>query len=80
MILSYTEHSSYQINAFEFLSFESASKLKEDIKTVVLDIRRIGIKQSFKKHGLKLVLIVFFYYLIRDTFLYLILPYYLLKS
>jgi len=38
------------------------------------------IKENIKKYGWKLGVIIFFYYLIRDLSLYVVLPWYLAKT
>jgi len=39
-----------------------------------------GIRLLLKKKGFSIVLIVFFYYLVRDSFLYIILPFFVFKN
>lgn len=39
-----------------------------------------GFKKTVKKFGWKLFFIIFFYYLIRDSILYIIIPYFALKG
>ena len=39
-----------------------------------------GFKKTIKKFGWKLFAIIFIYYLIRDTILYIIIPYFVLKE
>ena len=41
----------------------------------VVIIRESGFKAFFRKRGWKVIAVVFTYYLIRDTFLYILLPY-----
>lgn len=50
------------------------------IKTLVIDMKATwkesGFKGLYRKYGMKMVIAFFFYYLIRDSFLYLFLPWY----
>ncbi len=39
-----------------------------------------GFKKTLKKYGWKLFTIIFLYYLIRDSILYIIIPYFVLKG
>ena len=39
-----------------------------------------GFKKTVKKYGWKLFAIIFLYYLIRDSILYIIIPYFALKG
>ena len=38
-------------------------------------IRQSGFKEFFRRRGWKVIVVVFLYYLIRDSFLYILLPY-----
>tara|TARA_Y100001936_G_scaffold97479_1_gene95793 strand:+ start:333 stop:524 length:192 start_codon:yes stop_codon:yes gene_type:complete len=42
--------------------------------------REHGFKKTVKKFGWKLFAIIFLYYLIRDSILYIIIPYFVLKG
>ena len=44
------------------------------------EIKELGIKGFVKKHGWKLVAAVFFYYLIRDSILYILIPYLIINN
>jgi len=79
MILSYNEHPVYRVNIFGLLIHLCDFKFIQVIKNIVIDVKQLGLKKSIKKHGIKMLVIVFFYYLTRDTFLYIILPYLILK-
>ncbi len=50
------------------------------VKTLVVDMKgtwkESGLKGLYRKYGFKLVAAFFIYYLIRDSFLYLFLPWY----
>ncbi len=49
-------------------------KLKKIFKEVTIDIKTIGLKATLKKHGWKIFALIFFYYLIRDSILYILIP------
>ena len=57
--------------------FSKLNNLFDDLKEVY---KEGGIKLLFKKKGFLIVLIVFFYYLIRDGLLYIILPFFVFKN
>lgn len=44
------------------------------------EIKELGIKGFVKKHGWKLVVAVFMYYLIRDSILYILIPYLIINN
>jgi hypothetical protein len=48
--------------------------IKQSIKEIVQTLKTEGIKATFKKHGWKAFTLVFFYYLIRDVTLYILIP------
>lgn len=45
------------------------------VRLVFLTLKQEGLKSAWRRHGWTLVGLVFMYYLIRDTFLYLVLPF-----
>lgn len=45
------------------------------IQTWIADWKEHGFKQFVKQRGLKVVIVIFIFYLIRDSLLYLLLPY-----
>lgn len=49
------------------------------LKQVFHDFKTLGVRATFKRHGRPVVILIFTYYLVRDTTLYILLPYYLLK-
>ena len=50
------------------------------LKVYVNFYKENGLKLTIKKYGIKLILTVFIFYLIRDSILYLIIPYFALKG
>lgn len=54
------------------------------IKTLFLEMKttwkELGFKGLYKKYGFKLFAAFFIYYLIRDSFIYLILPWFIAKN
>lgn len=46
----------------------------------IADIRRDGFKQFFKTHGWKVIAAVVLFYLVRDTILYILIPYLIVKG
>ena len=50
------------------------------LKSYVIFYKKNGFKKTVKKHGWKLFIIIFIYYLIRDSILYIIIPYFALKG
>ena len=50
------------------------------LKVYVNFYKKNGLKLTIKKYGIKLILTVFIFYLIRDSILYLIIPYFALKG
>lgn len=52
----------------------------KQVKLMALSIKNDGLKKSFKRYGWRMVSLVVVYYLIRDTILYIIIPYFLLTS
>ena len=50
------------------------------LKVYVNFYKEYGLKLTIKKYGIKLILTVFIFYLIRDSILYLIIPYFALKG
>lgn len=62
-------------NTFGFVSIKAFfAKLKDLFQELRHDFKTIGIKATFKKHGWKLFAVFFFYYLIRDSILYILIP------
>lgn len=55
---------------------------KTDVVNIFKNLRANGLRHSIKKFGLKFVVFAFFYYLIRDGMIYIVLPYllYLLRA
>lgn len=45
------------------------------VRSVFLTLKREGLKSAWRQHGWTLIGFVFAYYLIRDTFLYIVLPF-----
>lgn len=50
------------------------SKVKNLFQQLKSDFKTLGMKATFKKHGWKLFVIFFVYYLIRDSLLYIVIP------
>lgn len=50
------------------------------LRKYVFYYREHGFKKTVKKFGWKLFAIIFLYYLIRDSILYIIIPYFVLKG
>ena len=50
------------------------------LRKYVFYYREHGLKKTVKKFGWKLFAIIFLYYLIRDSILYIIIPYFVLKG
>ena len=50
------------------------------LRKYVFYYREHGFKKLVKKFGWKLFTIIFLYYLIRDSILYIIIPYFVLKG
>ena len=50
------------------------------LKKYIIYYQDNGLKLTIKKFGLKLILGVFIFYLIRDSILYIIIPYFALKG
>ena len=48
--------------------------LMMSLKQAVLTLKSKGLKEGWRVYRWKLVLAIFVYYLIRDTFIYLVLP------
>ena len=42
--------------------------------------KEYGLKKTIKDHGWRLFVIVFFFYLVRDSLLYIIIPYFAAKG
>ncbi len=47
------------------------------VKQMALSIKNDGLKKSFKRYGWHLISLVVLYYLIRDIFLYILIPYWI---
>ncbi len=52
----------------------------KQVKEMALSIKKVGLKKSFKRYGWHMVSLVVLYYLIRDTILYIIIPYWIATS
>ena len=50
------------------------------IKENINYYKKNGLKKTIKKLGLKVVLLVFLFYLIRDSILYIIIPYFVARE
>lgn len=50
-------------------------KIRDEIRRMKIILRELGFKALIRQYGWKLAVIVFFYYLIRDSILYLLIPY-----
>ena len=50
------------------------------LKEYIIYYQENGFKKTIQKFGLKLIAIIFFFYFIRDTILYIIIPYFALKG
>lgn len=48
--------------------------LKEYLSDALTTLRSEGLRQTWKKFGWRLAALIFIYYLIRDTLLYLVIP------
>lgn len=67
------------------IKFSSRMTIKEKLipkflRKYVFYYREHGFKKTVKKFGWKLFAIIFLYYLIRDSILYIIIPYFVLKG
>ncbi len=67
------------------IKYSSRMKIKEKLipkflRKYVFYYREHGFKKTVKKFGWKLFAIIFLYYLIRDSILYIIIPYFVLKG
>jgi len=56
------------------------SKLKTLLGDMKKTWREAGIKGLYKKYGIKLFLAFFFYYLIRDVTIYILIPWWIAKK
>ena len=50
------------------------------LRKYVFYLKEHGLKKTVKKFGWKLFAVIFLYYLIRDSILYIIIPYLILKG
>ena len=50
------------------------------LKEYIIYYQENGFKKTIQKFGLKLIAIIFFFYLVRDSILYIIIPYFALKG
>lgn len=50
------------------------SSIKTYLRDVIATIRKKGLVAAWKKYRWELVVLIIVYYLIRDTFLYILLP------
>ncbi|HPI41001.1 MAG TPA: hypothetical protein PLJ21_09355 [Pseudobdellovibrionaceae bacterium] len=55
-------------------------EIRKEIKKAKLILKESGLKALFRQYGWKLGIIVFFYYLIRDSLLYIIIPYFVAQK
>jgi hypothetical protein len=55
--------------------FKVLASFKNQISSIRTEFKAGGFKGVFKKFGYKLFLIFFFYYLIRDLIIYVLVPY-----
>lgn len=67
------------------IKYSSKMTIKEKLipkflRKYVFYYREHGFKKTVKKFGWKLFAIIFLYYLIRDSILYIIIPYFVLKG
>ena len=67
------------------IKYSSRMTIKEKLipkflRKYVFYYREHGLKKTVKKFGWKLFAIIFLYYLIRDSILYIIIPYFVLKG
>jgi len=67
------------------IKYSSRMTIKEKLipkflRKYVFYYREHGFKKTVKKFGWKLFAIIFLYYLIRDSILYIIIPYFVLKG
>ncbi len=51
-----------------------------NVKVMAMSIKNDGLKASFKRYGWRMVSLVVLYYLVRDTILYIIIPYFIATS
>ncbi len=59
---------------------EPWSRFRNHCQDMRLLWRKEGFKALIKRYGWKFFAVVFFYYLIRDIFLYILLPYFIIKQ
>ena len=50
------------------------------LKEYIIYYQENGFKKTIQKFGLKLIAIIFCFYLVRDSILYIIIPYFALKG
>tara|TARA_B100000945_G_C20339810_1_gene576773 strand:- start:777 stop:968 length:192 start_codon:yes stop_codon:yes gene_type:complete len=50
------------------------------LRKYVFYLKEHGFKKTFKKFGWKLFAVIFLFYLVRDSILYIIIPYLVLKG
>ncbi|OFZ28322.1 MAG: hypothetical protein A2622_04260 [Bdellovibrionales bacterium RIFCSPHIGHO2_01_FULL_40_29] len=50
-------------------------KVMKQMKEMALSIKNDGLRASFKRYGWRLFSLVVAYYLVRDTSLYIVIPY-----
>ena len=50
------------------------------LKEYIIYYHENGFKKTIQKFGLKLIAVIFFFYLVRDSILYIIIPYFALKG
>ena len=52
----------------------------KDLKIILLSIKENGIRRTISIYGKKVILIIFIYYLIRDSFVYIFVPYFIFNN
>lgn len=53
--------------------------MKQNLKMILWDIRKLGLRGASRKHGWKLIALIVSYYLVRDVTLYILIPVYFLN-
>lgn len=62
-------------------NFEETSRQNSfSLKKLFITLRQKGLKEAWKEYRWKLAALVFIYYLVRDLFLYVFVPFVILKS
>lgn len=58
---------------------QGLTKVKAFVSEIRITFKETGFKGVFRRYGWKMVAAIFFYYLIRDSFLYIFIPWMIAK-